>query len=236
MNTNTRISIIIPAINEENCLGATLAALTDEPERELIVVDGGSTDATRQIALDHGGTVIESEPGRAAQMNRGAAAASGGILLFLHADTLLPQGFGIAVRRCLATPDVAAGAFGLTIDAPGTTLRLIEKLTNLRSRFFQTPYGDQGLFVKASLFRKIGGFPETPLFEDLLLARRLTTAGRVVTLPERVATSARRWTSNGPLRTTLFNQFILLGFWCGISPARLARLYRNFGRRDERRQ
>lgn len=224
------LSIVIPALNEAPHLPATLARC-GLAGAEVIVVDGGSTDGTAARARALGARVITSAPGRGRQMNAGAAEARGDILLFLHADTLLPEGFAGRVVRTLARPGVVAGAFRLAIDAPGAGLRLVELWAGWRSRGLQLPYGDQALFLGAREFRRLGGYRDMPLMEDFDLVRRLRRRGRVVTLPQAARTSARRWQSLGVFRTTVVNQLVVAGYLAGVSPARLARWY---GRRPAR--
>lgn len=220
------ISVIIPARNEANNILATLHSLTYGRAAEIIVVDGGSHDDTPALAQAGRATVLTSPPGRACQQNHGAAAASGDILFFLHADTLAPPHYDLHIREALALPHICAGAFSLSIAPATPALKLISTLANCRSRWLQLPYGDQGLFLRTSLFRSLGGFPDLPIMEDVILMRRLRHHGRILTLPQTVRTSGRRWQNLGPLRTTAVNQIILLGFALGISPQTLARLYR----------
>lgn len=221
------ISIIIPTLNEGPRLKATLRRLPTWPETEIIVVDGGSSDATAAIAKSSGARVLTAATGRAVQMNAGAAFARGDILLFLHADTILPDNFIEPVRLGLAGKEVVAGAFRLAVDAPGRALRLVEWFANLRTTLLQLPYGDQALFMSRKHFAAIGGFPEQPFLEDLLMVRALRHRGTIAILPLAATTSARRWQRLGVLQTTLRNQMILCGYLAGISPARLARWYRH---------
>jgi len=160
-------------------------------------------------------------------MNAGAEAAEGTFLVFLHADTRLPEEFDGYVRRILTESGVAAGAFQLKIDDPSARLRLIEKAANWRSRYLQMPYGDQAIFLRRELFREMGGFPDLPIMEDFQLIRRLRGRGRIVIAPAAVVTSARRWKQLGALRTTLINQLMILGFYLDLEPSRLARWYKN---------
>jgi len=220
------ISIIIPTLNEAACLPAPLAGLAGNSGLEVIVVDGGSTDATTAIVRAAGVRLIETRAGRAGQLNTGAALATGEILLFLHADTLLPAGFASQIRRILSQPGCAAGAFRLTIGATGLKYRLVEQMVNWRSILFAMPYGDQALFLRRELFRAVGGFPELPIMEDFVFVRRLRQAGRISIARATVVTSARRWRKLGVFRTTVINQLIIIGYLLGVSPARLARWYR----------
>lgn len=219
------LSVIIPALNEEKHLPDTLAVVCAADISEVIVVDGGSNDQTVMLARTAGCTVLTCPPGRARQLNHGAAAASGELLLFVHADTLLPRNFPSRVRQTMAQPDVALGAFSLAIDSVRPGLTLIARVANIRSRFCNLPYGDQALFTSRTLFTAIGGFPAMEIMEDFVFVRRMQQLGRVVLLPEKVITSARRWQNIGPIRTTLINQLIVCGYSLGVPPAKLARWY-----------
>ncbi len=219
------ISVIIPVLNDAEALDLALGSTQDCTGVECIVVDGGSSDESAEVAQSRGVKVLHSPPGRARQMNAGAEVAEGRFLLFLHADTRLPEGFDGHVRQILTGSGVAAGAFQLQIDAPSARLRLIEKAANWRSRYLQMPYGDQAIFLRKELFREMEGFPDLPIMEDFQLIRRLQGEGRIVIAPAAVVTSARRWKKLGALRTTLLNQLMILGFYLGFEPARLTRWY-----------
>jgi rSAM/selenodomain-associated transferase 2 len=224
------ISIIIPALNEAHHLPQVLGALPTAAGVEVIVVDGGSTDATASLAADWGARVIVTAPGRSRQQNQGAAVATGSILLFLHADTRLPQGFDQAIRQTLAQPGVVAGAFRLAIDSGDWRLRWVEWGVNGRSRLLGMPYGDQAIFLATARFRALGGFPELPMMEDFELMQRLRRLGRVAIAPAAVTTSDRRWRTLGILRTTLANQVMIGGYLLGVDPQRLAAWYRRLGK------
>ncbi|RMG55285.1 MAG: hypothetical protein D6723_02970, partial [Acidobacteria bacterium] len=182
-------------------------------------------DETVALARSWGAEVVASAPGRGRQMNVGAAMASGEILLFLHADTRLPPGFEHCVRQILDRPGVIAGAFRLGIDGPGWGLRIIEKVANWRARVLQAPYGDQAIFLKAEVFHQVGGYPDSPIMEDVELLRRLRSRGRIVIASSAVRTSARRWQRMGIWKTWLVNQAMILSYWLGVAPERLARWY-----------
>jgi hypothetical protein len=231
-NCLERISVIIPALNEEENIAATLRAVGQCHGHEVIVVDGGSMDATVQSAKEAGATVLVSKPGRARQMNAGAARATGGALLFLHADTLLPPGWAEVVSRTLRSSAVAAGAFRFRIAGNFRGKSIIEWATGLRSHWFQRPYGDQGLFLARSLFEELGGFADLPIMEDYEFVRRLRRRGRIVTVAEGALTSGRRWERLGVLRTTVRNQWMLMGYHLGVNPQTLATRYRASGKRD----
>ncbi|OQX18821.1 MAG: hypothetical protein BWK76_06360 [Desulfobulbaceae bacterium A2] len=223
------ISTIIPTLNEGPRLGDLLAALIAVGLDDLLVVDGGSHDDSVAVARSAGVRVLASPPGRGVQLHRGACETTGSILFFLHADTLPPPNCGDIIRRILALPHTAAGAFRLGLDGYGAGLRLLELGANLRSRVCQLPYGDQGLFVTREVYEAAGGFPPWPLLEDVELVRRLRHRGRVRLTDEAVCSSARRWQRRGLVRVTLMHQLLLLGYFFRVDPARLARLRRRFG-------
>ena len=217
-----RFSIIIPALNEAPSLPATLGSVGRIRNAEVIVVDGGSEDDTAETARRLGARVITAPRGRASQMNAGAAASRGQILLFLHADTRLPFAWVDQINTVLDKRQVVAGAFRLAFDAVGPALGLIEHATNLRSWLLDLPYGDQAFFVPRAVFDKVGGYRDLPVMEDYDLIRRLRRLGRIGIAPSAVITSARRWLHSGTLRTTLVHQLMILGWHIGVSPGRLA--------------
>ena len=219
------ISIIIPVLNEAATIQDTLYSLNSS-EVEVIVVDGGSQDKTVKLAQAQGAKIICATAGRADQMNKGATVATGEILLFLHADTRLPADYQALIEKTLAQPGTVAGAFELKIDGKGRMLRLVEKMVNMRSRFLSLPYGDQAIFIKANLFREIGGFPALPIMEDFELVRHLSRLGKIAIAPAAAITSGRRWQKLGVLQTTLVNQLIITGYFLGVSPHTLVRWYR----------
>jgi len=222
----SRISVVIPTLDEGDYLDATLDPLQRGPDVEMIVADGGSRDRTVEIARARHVRVVDGPPGRARQMNLGAAAAGGDVLLFLHADTHLPQDFPQHVHGTLAQPGVVAGAFRFRIAGARGSLRLIQWATNLRSRLQQMPYGDQALFLRADTFFRQGGFADLPIMEDYDFVQRLRRIGRIALAGADAVTSGRRWNRFGPWRTTLLNQQIIWAYRCGVSPSRLARWYR----------
>lgn len=224
--SKSKISVIIPTLNESENIAATLFGLRDAENVEVIVVDGGSGDKTIEIAKMIGIFTIHDANGRACQMNAGANNTSGEILLFLHADTFLPAGFEEDVRAALEQSNVVAGAFTFTIDGDGLGLRVIEKLANFRSKKMHRPYGDQAIFIKKEIFHKIGGFPEFPIMDDYKFVRRLKKRGEIVTLPTHASTSGRRWKKRGLFKTTIINQAVIIGYHLGIPPTRLAKWYR----------
>jgi uncharacterized protein len=219
------LSVIIPTLNEAGNISISLARIPKTPFIEVIVADGGSQDGTPDLAASWGAKVLSSARGRACQMNTAAGEAKGEILLFLHADTRLPEGFTDQVCRILSRPEVSAGAFQLKFDPPLPGLGIIERLANWRARAWQLPYGDQTLFLRAERFKALGGFSEIPIMEDVDLIRRLRSQGPVVIAPVSVMTSSRRWKNSGVLKTSLKNQLVLAAYFAGISPHRLARWY-----------
>lgn len=229
-----RVSVIIPALNEEASIPGTILSARAAGADEVIVVDGGSADGTREAAHGAADAVLVSPPGRARQMNAGAKASSGEVLLFLHADTTLPPGAIDSTREAMAQIDVAGGAFrvrlGMSRDASfarRTALRITGRMINVRSRLFRSYTGDQAIFLRRELFDRIGGYPEIPLMEDVELSRRMTRAGKTVLLPCRLTTSARRWEQHGTARTILRMWSLRIAYRLGMPPSTCARLYRD---------
>jgi rSAM/selenodomain-associated transferase 2 len=221
------VSVIVPTLNEESVLGATLRQARQPGVYEIIVVDGGSTDATRAIAADFADRVLSAPQGRAAQMNAGAAHASSDILLFLHADTLVPEHFAQAVIDACTRPGVVGGRFDVDLQPSSPLLWLTGELMNRRSRLTGTATGDQAIFIRREVFEQLGGYADIPLMEDIDLSRRMKRAGQIACLHERVITSARRWQKNGVVRTILTMWMLRALYFFGASPARLRRVYRN---------
>jgi len=219
------ISVIVPALDEEAQIAATLASARGTGVREIIVVDGGSRDATARIAGQHADLVHAATCGRALQMNAGAALARGEVLLFLHADTRLPRGFDVAVLAALADPAVVGGRFDVCLAPSSALLILVGRLMNLRSRWTGIATGDQAIFVRRAVFESLGGFEPIPLMEDVAFSRALKRRGRIACLSLAVETSSRRWREDGPLRTVLLMWWLRLLYFCGVSPERLRRRY-----------
>jgi len=223
-----RISIVVPALEESASITATLSAL--QPLRaqghEVIVVDGGSGDATFLIARLLADRAYVTAAGRATQMNFGAGKAAGDVLLFLHADSLLPAG-GAAAMVDAVTRGAAWGRFDVIIGGKPWVLKLVGAMMNLRSRLTGIATGDQGMFVRRNLFEEVGGFPAIPLMEDVALSKALKRiAGRPACLRTRVTTSGRRWEMHGPWRTIFTMWRLRLAYALGADPAALARHYR----------
>jgi rSAM/selenodomain-associated transferase 2 len=232
------VSVIIPALAEENLLPGTIRFARAAGADEVIVVDGGSADGTLEAARTLADIALSESPGRAGQMNAGARAASAGILLFLHADTRLPDGSIEAVREAVRHGGCLGGAFPVRLEiSPGASLyrnamlRLAGMMINLRSRLFRAYTGDQGIFARREVFDAIGGFPEIPLMEDVAFSRSLTRRGKTLLLPIRITTSGRRWESFGPLRTILLMWGLRAAWHLGMSPVRCAGIYARSRRR-----
>lgn len=225
MTERPLVSIVIPTLNEEDALPTTLDALAQQPDPfEVIVADGGSTDATKARAQTTGASVIEAPRGRGPQMNCGAEYAEADFLLFLHADTLLPTEGLDHIRHTLTIPNIEAGIFRLQFDATSPLLRFYEWCTTWP--WMRLCFGDRGLFATRSAFEAVGGYPEWPLFEDLELAARLDDHGGFQFLDAAVTTSARRFRKHGELRQQFRNLYLWSHYVIGTDPQRLAHLYR----------
>jgi rSAM/selenodomain-associated transferase 2 len=220
------LSIVMPVLDEAADIEAALAALAPYRQRgvEVIVVDGGSSDRTLELARPLADRVIAAPRGRAMQMNAGASAAHGDILLFLHADTRLPENADRLVLDGIARSGRIWGRFDVRIDGGGL-LGLVAFTMNWRSRLTGITTGDQALFVTAAAFKTAGGFPPIALMEDVALSARLKRTGKPLALRARVTTSARRWRKHGTLRTLLLMWRLRLAYFLGADPAKLARAY-----------
>jgi rSAM/selenodomain-associated transferase 2 len=216
------LSIIVPTLNGATGIAAALRRL--EPLRrrgaEVIVADGGSTDGTVEWARPLANAVVVAPRGRASQMNAGAAVASGDVLLFLHADTILPDG-----SDALIPADRAWGRFDVRIDGRHPLLRLVAMTMNLRSRLTGVCTGDQAIFVRRALFAEVGGYPDIPLMEDIALSKTLRRRASPACLPQRVTTSGRRWETHGVMRTILLMWRLRFDYWRGVDPRELAIRY-----------
>ena len=219
------LSVVIPALDEAQEIEATLASVGLDGAHEIVVVDGGSRDDTVGLVKALGVRVISSARGRATQMNRGAAATQGDILLFLHADTRLPAGWSALVQDAVAGGAVA-GRFDVIFPGRHPLLRLVEGGMNLRSRWSRIYTGDQAIFVRRRVFERIGGYEPIPLMEDVELSRRLKNEGPIACLRAKVSTSCRRWEARGVVRTIGLMYWLRFAYFAGVSPERLARMYR----------
>ena len=221
------LSIVMPALNEAAGIEATLQALQELRARgvELVLADGGSSDATQTLARPWVDAVVDAPRGRALQMNAGAARARADALLFLHADTRLPPLGDVLVLQALAG-GACWGRFDVRIEGRPWMLRVVAALMNLRSRASGIATGDQAIFVTREAFERVGGFPVQPLMEDIEISRRLKRLGRPACLGARVCTSGRRWEQRGVWRTIMLMWRLRWRYWRGESAARLAQAYR----------
>ncbi len=221
---NALLSVIIPCLNEEAVIAGTLRSVLAE-EVEVIVVDGGSRDRTCAIALELGVQVVHTSAGRGVQMNQGAAVARGDLLLFLHADTLLPEHYLQYIFSCVRKPTFAVGAFHLNLCGMRRRLSFISRMANVRSKWLGLVYGDQGLFMTKDLFESVGGYPETAIMEDFMLVQKMRAKGTIELANAEVQSSGRRWDKYGVWYPTLINQMVIVGFFLGLSPDVLAKIY-----------
>ena len=220
-----KISIIIPTLNEARCLGETLEQIQKLSPHEIIISDGGSDDNTLKIAAKCTQNVIKGPTGRALQLNAGAQAATGDLLLFLHADSYIKLASYKKMLYAMKNPEVIGGAFSLLIDSNRMALQIINQFANLRSKYLGRAYGDQAFFVKKQVFQEMEGFTEFPICEDLDFYKRLKIMGSVVLLKEEVLTSSRRWANEGIWFTTIRNILIATLFELGFPPRILTKWY-----------
>jgi rSAM/selenodomain-associated transferase 2 len=222
-----KISIIMPVLNEATGIQSALQALQPLRARghELIVVDGGSDDATTRLIGQDADRIIEAARGRAHQMNAGARAARGDVLLFLHADTRLPRDADRLLLEGLRNSTRCWGRFDVRIDSASPLLRLVSAMMNLRSRLTGICTGDQAVFVATDAFARSGGYAPLALMEDIALSAQLRRRSAPLAIRTAVSTSARRWERDGVWRTILLMWWLRLRFFFGASPARLARIY-----------
>ncbi|MDH5545553.1 MAG: TIGR04283 family arsenosugar biosynthesis glycosyltransferase [Gammaproteobacteria bacterium] len=222
-----KVSIVIPTYNEAANIEATLRGLQQwrQQGHEIIVVDGGSDDGTVALASPHADMAFVGPKGRARQMNTGASKASGDIILFLHADTQLPNHAVNIVCNGLEQTGRNWGRFDVRLSGSHWLLRIVEMLMNIRSRFSGIATGDQAIFVRRSLFQQLKGYAEIPLMEDIELSRRLKRISRPYCISQALTTSSRRWERRGIARTILLMWRLRLAYFLGVSPERLARQY-----------
>ena len=225
------VSIVIPVLNESvgiNDALTRLRAADDGSIREIILSDGDPAGGTLAAVLDRGVTTTAGPPGRGGQLNRGAALATGDVLLFLHADTVLPIRAFERLRAALQDPRTVGGAFDLGIESTRWYFRITERYVALRTRLTRLPFGDQAIFLRREYFRRIGGFRGIPIMEDVELMSRIRKRGDALgIIPEKVMTSPRRWEKEGVLFTTCRNWTLQLLYCAGVRPERLARWYRS---------
>ena len=224
------ISVIIPTLNEASTIAQTLEHLHTLPHEgitlEVLVVDGGSQDQTQTLVGDRA-RVLTSAPCRAGQMNAGAREATGDVLLFLHADTLLPETSFQDIRDALSDPGIVGGRFDARTDHDTGLLWIVCRMVSIRSRLTRIATGDQAIFVRRDIFRSMGGYADIPLMEDVELSRRLRTRGSIAALQSYVTTSARRWQTDGILYTILLMWTFRFLFFVGVDPYRLKKLYQD---------
>jgi rSAM/selenodomain-associated transferase 2 len=221
-----RLSVIVPVLNEADTLSKTLLSLRNQEEsQEVIVVDGGSTDGSVEIARQYTSSVFLSAKSRGLQQHTGARQAKGDVLVFLHADTCLPAQYACHIRRSLAKRQVVFGAFLLAIHPPSPLLNTLALAANLRSFLFKLPYGDQALFMPRSIYFQTGGFRPWPIMEDVDFVRRLNRVGAFQLVRSPVKTSARRWEKEHPLFTTVRNWSLITRYYLGVRPEALVRHY-----------
>jgi rSAM/selenodomain-associated transferase 2 len=219
------ISVVIPTLDEAERIGALVGSLLREGRDgvEVIVVDGGSADATPALARKAGAIVLRSDRGRAAQLRRGSENANGELILFLHADTRLPAGWYDALLWAARDPECAGGAFAFRLAEKGFFFRWIELWVGLRNAAFRLPYGDQAIFLRRQVLEAIGGVPNVPILEDLDLVRGIKAHGRLSLLRLPATTSGRRYARGRGVRTLIEHQWALLGWLLGWDRDRLAR-------------
>jgi len=218
------VAAVIPSLNEEQWIGASIDAARAAGVDEVIVADGGSSDSTIAIAEGRGARIITGEQMRARQLNAGAAAASTDALVFVHADTLLPLGAARAITEALR--GCLFGGFRLRFAEADPKLRVAEKMINVRSMFTKSPWGDQAQFISRNRFLNAGGYREIPLMEDYELAIRMKRNGPTVVLPLHVITSGRRFLDLGLWKTAAINWKIIARYRLGADPEELVKLYR----------
>jgi rSAM/selenodomain-associated transferase 2 len=220
------VSVIIPTLDESSTIVGCLDHLGAQGADEVIVADADSPDGTAELARAAGARVVGSPRGRGVQQNRGAASASGDVLLFLHADCRLEPGSISCLRRFMSRcPLVPGGCFRMRVDAPDLSFRAIDSAAHLRAGVLGLPYGDQGIFAPRWAFDRVGGFPELPLMEDVYLSMRLRKLGRIAMLPGRIYVSPRRWRRQGILGQSVRNWALTAAAASGVPTELLARLY-----------
>ncbi|WP_455388289.1 TIGR04283 family arsenosugar biosynthesis glycosyltransferase [Petrachloros mirabilis] len=220
------ITVIIPTLNEESAIAQTVRHTASLGFDHILVVDGGSCDQTRALVDGLGlARVLTAQPGRARQLNTAAKISRGDILLFLHADTLLPDTAKQNIESALADPVIVGGRFDVRFDSPSAWGRVISRFMNLRSRLTRISTGDQAMFVRRNIFEQLGGYSEIPIMEDIEFSTRLKRTGPTRALRETVTTSFRRWEQQGTLRTILLMWTLRFLYWMGVSPQRLKNFY-----------
>lgn len=226
-----KVTVVVPTYNEQDLIESLIRELKEQPI-EIIVADGGSTDETLKILGDLKVTVINGPKSRGAQMDLAARWATGDIFLFLHSDAKLPEGWLQKVLDTMTNFDIIAGAFSIIINEKGIKYRVLEKFANLRAKYLKIVYSDEAIFVRASDFKKVGGFKSMPLMEDLGLIRRLRKLNKpdgknykIDVLKDKILISSRRWEKNGVIKNTIKNFYILTLYYLGVSEDKLYKIY-----------
>ncbi|QDP41348.1 TIGR04283 family arsenosugar biosynthesis glycosyltransferase [Radiobacillus deserti] len=218
------LSVIIPVWNEIDHLRPLLETLSKHKQIEIIIADGGSTDGTAELASEYG-QVVSSKRGRASQMNKGAEAATGKILWFLHADSKIEDHMAQSICFTMEDSNILGGGFSIQFDDSSFLLKMIAVGSNIRARFFHIYFGDQAFFVRKSVFDEMGGFPKVSLMEDWLISKKMKKRGKLQHLRGPIYASARRFKKNGIIRTFVTMQLIKILFVLGVSTATLERVY-----------
>jgi len=220
------VAVVIPTLNEARTIAVGLQRILAEAPDELVVIDGGSSDETVSLVKSAGVRVLESPRGRADQQNRGAESTSSEILLFLHADCHLEPGSLLHLRQYMSDhPGISGGCFRMIVESDDWRFRAINRAADIRAGVIGIPYGDQGIFVRRTLFNRLGGFPVVPLMEDVFLSLKIRGLGRIAVLPKRIFVSPRRWQSRGLIYQTLLNWCLTIAAAAHVSPEHLARYY-----------
>jgi len=224
--TTPNLAIVIPVFNEEKVLPDALNNLRQLNIDELIFVDGGSTDNTKQLIIDAGFNCLTSKAGRAKQMNMGSQNTTSEIILFLHIDTSIGSSNILNIKKTY-NQGFLSGRFNIRLSNNGLSYRIISFFINMRSCSTKVSTGDQGMFITRDAFMAVGGFPEIALMEDIALSKKLKALGKVVCLQDVLTTSSRRWEQHGVVKTVLLMWKVRLLYWLGINPEKLAKMYRN---------
>jgi len=221
----SRVAVVIPVLNELAQLPRLLDRCREWMADEVILVDGGSTDGSLELLQKSGVRWLATRRGRATQMNTGASQLNSDIILFLHVDTTISSSNILAIGKAMQEPEIVGGRFDVRLSGANPAFRIIEFFINWRSRITRISTGDQAIFVRRTVFDRLGGFPDQPLMEDVEFSKRLKHAGRIKCLREKVVTSSRRWERDGILRTVILMWWLRLCYRLGADPARLKRSY-----------